>query len=122
MLVLNQPPLPIGIQGQNSSWLFCYAGTTKKTSIDLSPLGVGSKTGADDGGRTHDIHVGNVMHYHCATSAKLERGTRIKLVSSAWKAEAQSIYQPRNLVGAAGVEPASFTTRDLIYSQEAHTP
>jgi hypothetical protein len=23
--------------------LFCYAGTTKKTSIDLSPLGVGSK-------------------------------------------------------------------------------
>jgi len=26
------------------------------------------------------------------------------------------------LVGAAGVEPASFTTRDLIYSQEAHTP
>ena len=84
MLVLNQPPLPIGIQGRNSSWLFYYAGTTKKTSIDLSPLGVGSK--------------------HWVTRAKLERDTGYAPVHSRWQRDRLLLHQSRIIFHAKSLE------------------
>ena len=51
--------------------------------------------GADGEIRTHDLFLTKEVHYHCVTSANLERGRGIEPLALAWKAKVLPLYEPR---------------------------